>query len=81
MGLVLTVPHLGFEVISGMKSSISMEKKDGKMYLESEIGKGQYESSLLWENLHSDHIFPTEVEDALENYSSNVNKLGDFSLS
>jgi hypothetical protein len=43
MGLVLTVPHLGFEVISGMKSSISMEKKDGKMYLESEIGKGQYE--------------------------------------
>jgi hypothetical protein len=81
MGLVLTVPHLGFEVLSSMKSSLSMDKKDGKMYLESEIGKGQYENSLLWKNLHSDHVFPTEVEAALENYSSNVNKLGDFSLS
>jgi hypothetical protein len=63
-----------------MKSSSSIEKKDGKIYLESEIGKGQYESSLLWKNLHSDHIFPAEVENAIENYSSNVNKLDDFSL-
>ena len=75
LGVVLTVPHLGFEVISGMISSIHTEKKENKVYFESEIGKGQYESSLLWKNFHSDFLFPFEIEDAIKTYSDNIGKL------
>jgi hypothetical protein len=80
IGLVLTVPHLGFEVLSGMTSLSTMEKKEEKTYLESEIGKGQYESSLIWKNVHSDYLFPVEIGDAIEKYSSNVKKIDDLSL-
>jgi hypothetical protein len=80
IGLVLTVPHLGFEVLSGMTSLSTMEKKDEKIYLESEIGKGQYESSLIWKNVHSDFLFPAEIGDAIEKYPSNINILDDLSL-
>lgn len=80
IGLVLTVPHLRFDVISAMNSSLRMEKKVEKIYLESEIGKGQYESSLIWKNLHSDCIFPEEIEDAIENYPSNLKKLDHLTI-
>ena len=81
IGLVLTVPHLRFDVISSMTSSLTQEKKDEKIYLESEIGKGQYESSLIWKNLHSDFIFPEEIGDSIANYSSNLKKLDHLTIS
>lgn len=48
LGLVLTVPHLGMEVASAMKSE-NLEKKSNrdKVFLESEAGKYQYESSII----------------------------------
>ena len=80
IGLVLTVPHLRFDVISSMTSSLTVEKKDEQIYLESEIGKGQYESSLIWKNLHSDFIFPAEIGDAIANYSLNLKKLDHLTI-
>lgn len=80
IGVVLIVPHLGIEVISGMSSSLITETRENKVYFESEIGKGQYESILLWKNLHSDYIFPTEIVEAIKQYSYNLGKLEKINL-
>jgi len=81
IGVVLTVPHLGIEVISGMISSLRTETKENKAYFESEIGKGQYESTLLWKNLHSDYLFPTEIVEAIKQYSYNLGKIKKVNIS
>lgn len=80
IGLILTVPHLGFDVISAMNTSLRIEKKVEKIYLDSEIGKGQYESTVIWKNVHSDYLFPDEIGDAIENYSYNLKKLDHLSI-
>ncbi len=76
LGLVLTVPHLGIQVASAVEvEDLKKQTKNGKMFLESEAGVYQYESSLIWKNLHADKSFPKEVQSALMNYSSNLPKL------
>ena len=75
-GLVLTVPHLGIEVASAIKSdSLQKEFKDNKVFLESKVGEYQYESSIIWMNQHAHTSFPKEILSALENYPSNLTKL------
>ena len=76
LGLVLTVPHLRLGVVSSLSSdSLKRETKNNKVFLESEVGKYQYESSIIWKNLHADQTFPSEILYAMENISSNSNKL------
>ncbi len=76
LGLVLTVPHLGIEVASAVKTGdLKKEFMNSKLFLETEVGFYQYESSLLWKNLHADRVFPEEFVHALENYSSNLSRL------
>ena len=76
LGLVLTVPHHGIDVPSSISSnSLKKEKKNDKVFLESEVGKYQYESSIIWKNPHADHPFPSEILYAMENFSSNLDKL------
>lgn len=76
LGLVLTVPHRGMEVVSSLSlDSLKRESKKNKVFLESEVGKNQYESSIIWQNLHADQAFPLEILSAIENISSNSNKL------
>ena len=55
--------------------SLKREIKNNKIFLECEVGKYQYESSIIWKNLHSDQTFPLEILSAMENISSNLNKL------
>ena len=76
LGLVLTVPHQGIHVVSDIKSD-DLRKicKDTKAFLESEAGVYQYESSIIWKNMHANQIFPEDVLHALENYSSNLTNL------
>jgi len=76
LGLVLTVPHLGIEVGSAVKSEALQRKHKGnKVFLESEAGMYEYESSVIWKNLHADRSFPKEILRAMENYPSNLSKL------
>jgi hypothetical protein len=76
LGLVLTVPHLGIEVVSGQTiEHLEKRSSDNKVFLETEVGPFQYESSLLWKNLHADLAFPAEFTQALMDYSSNLNAL------
>ena len=76
LGLVLTVPHLGIEVASAVKTEdLKKEYRSSKLFLETEAGFYQYESSLLWKNLHADRSIPEKFVHALENYSSNLSKL------
>jgi len=76
LGLVLTVPHLGIEVASAEKTEdLKKECRGAKLFLETEAGSYQYESSLLWKNLHADRGFPEKLVHALEKYSSNLSKL------
>jgi hypothetical protein len=76
LGLVLTVPHLRMDVVSSISSdSLKREINNNKVFLESEVGKYQYESSLIWKNLHADQTFPSEILSAMENLSSNSQKL------
>lgn len=76
LGLVLTVPHLGIEVASAVKAEdLKKEYRGSKLFLETEAGFYQYESSLLWKNLHADRGFPEKLVHALENYSLNLSKL------
>jgi hypothetical protein len=76
LGLVLTVPHLGIEVANAVKTGdLKKECRGGKLFLETEAGSYQYESSLLWKNLYADRDFPEKIVTALENYSSNLSKL------
>jgi hypothetical protein len=76
LGLVLTVPHLGMEVVSATKSeALQSEYKDNKVFLESEAGVYRYESTIVWKNLHADRNFPKEILGALKNYPSNLTNL------
>jgi len=76
MGLVLTVPHQGIHVVSAGKSDdLRKIYKDNKAFLESEAGVYQYESSIIWKNMHANQIFPENIRHALENYSSNLTNL------
>jgi len=76
LGLVLTVPHLGIHVVSAVKSDdLRKGFKDSKAFLESEAGVYQYESSIIWKNVHANQIFPEDILHALENYSSNLTNL------
>jgi len=76
LGLVLTVPHLGMEVISTSRSdTLQSSYKENKILLECEAGKYQYERIIVWKNLHADHSFPKEILRALKNYSSNLSNL------
>lgn len=76
LGLVLTVPRLGMEVVSAIRSdALQNGYKDNKVFLESEAGMYQYESTTIWKNLHADRNFPTEILRALKNYPSNLTNL------
>lgn len=76
LGLVLTVPHLQIHVVSAMKADNLRKKTKGNMvFLESEAGVYQYESSIIWKNEHADQNFPEDIIYALEDYSANLNKL------
>ena len=73
LGLVLTVPHLEMGVVSFSKSdTLQNEFNENKIFLDLEIGKYQYESIIVWKNLHADHKFPKEILYAIKNYSSNL---------
>ncbi len=62
LGLVLTVPHMGIEVANAVKTEdLKKERRGGKLFLETEAGSYQYESSLLWKNLHADRGFPENL--------------------
>jgi hypothetical protein len=75
-GLSLTVPHLRIEIPSAIKSdSLQIDHKKNKVFLESEVGFYQYESTVIWKNPLADYHFPTEIQHALERYSSNLTKL------
>jgi hypothetical protein len=76
LGLVLTVPHLGLEVVSGSKPiGLTNEFKGNKILLECEAGAYQYESIIVWKNLHAKSSFPNVIICALKNYASNLSKL------
>lgn len=76
MGLILTVPHQGIHAVSAVKSDDLRKKyRDNKAFLESEAGVYQYESSIIWKNMHANQIFPENILHALENYSSNLTNL------
>lgn len=76
LGLVLTVPHLGMAVTSALRSdALQNSYKKNKVFLESESGKYQYESIVLWKNLYADRKFPKEILHALKNYPSNLTNL------
>jgi hypothetical protein len=73
LGLILTVSNFGVEVISFEKSdTLKSEFKKNKIFLDLETGKYQYESVIVWKNLHADRNFPEEILHALKNYSSNL---------
>jgi len=75
-GLVLTVPHLEINIASAEKSNdLQKGSTNGKVFLESEAGVYEYESSIIWKNVHSNQVFPRIILQALENYSSNLNNL------
>ena len=75
-GLVLVVPHLGIQVASAVKTEdLKIELRESKLFLETEVSPYQYESSLIWKNLHADQVFPEKFAHALECYSSNLSKL------
>ncbi len=76
LGLVLTVPHNEIGVISGINlAKLKREHKENKIFLECEAGKYQYESIIIWKNLHAEGNFPEEIFRALNNYSSNLSNL------
>jgi len=76
LGLILTVPHLGIHVASAVESSdLRKEYKGSKVFLEAEAGVYQYESSIIWKNVHANQIFPEDIIHALQNYSSNLTNL------
>ena len=76
LGLVLTVPHLQIHVVSNMKTNnLRKISKGNKVFLESEAGVYQYESSIIWKNEHADQVFPEYILYALDFYSTNLNKL------
>lgn len=82
LGVILIVPHLGMEVVSAIQSiSLKNESTENKILLECEAGKYQYESIIVWKNLHGDNDFPEEIISALKNYSSNLTNLELFHLS
>lgn len=81
LGLVLTVPHLEIKIVSALESdSLRKEFKDNKVFLESEAGVYQYESSIIWKNPHADHSFPIDIQHALETYPSNLTNLAQIPI-
>jgi len=81
LGLVLTVPHNEIRVVSGINlAKLKHEYKENKIFLECEAGKYQYESIVIWKNLHSEGNFPEEIFRALKNYSSNLSNLEPLQL-
>ena len=82
LGLVLTVPHNEIGVVSGSNlAKLKREYKENKIFLECEAGKYQYESIIIWKNLHAEGSFPEKIFRALNNYSSNLSNLEPLHLS
>jgi hypothetical protein len=76
LGLVLTAPHFEIKVVSDMQNdNLRKISKGNKVFLESEAGVHQYESSIIWKNEHADQVFPENIIYALEDYATNLNKL------
>ena len=81
LGLVLIVPYNEIGTVSmEMLETLKPEYKKNKILLECEAGKYQYESIIIWKNLHSKDEFPDEVINAIKDYSENLSNLEPLSL-